>query len=100
MDQTVTLAGGVVPESSVHVPLTAESYRRVHGVSGDQTCAVPIGAVEPLTVSMGTSSTTTTIENAVTDADISGAVALGTTVEDSTTVTGSPGEIGRASCRE
>src|SRR5579863_5949115 len=39
---------------------------------------------------MGTSSTATTIENFTTDADITAAVALGTTVNDSATVTGSP----------
>src|SRR5207302_6639583 len=48
------------------------------------------GAVEPLTVSMGTSSTATTIENYTTDAGISGAVPLGTSVDDSSTVTGTP----------
>jgi len=74
----------------VHGPLTAGSYSFIAIYSGDSNYAGSTGAVEPLTVSQGTSSTATTIENAATDADISAAVPLGTKVEDSTTVTGSP----------
>src|SRR5207245_2045189 len=89
-DETVTLSGGVVPESSAHGPLVAGSYSFIAVYSGDSNYAGSTGAVEPLTVNMGTSSTATTIENFTSDADISAAVPLGTTVNDSTTVTGSP----------
>jgi len=87
VDETVTLAGGVVPESAAHGPLAAGSYSFIAIYSGDSNYAGSTGAVEPLTVSMGTSSTATTIENFTSDADISAAVPLGTTVNDSTTVT-------------
>src|SRR5207253_600383 len=77
-------------ESSPQGPLMAGSYSYQAVYNADSNYAPSIGAVEPLTVSMGTSSITTTIENNTTDADISGPVALGTTVNDSETVTGSP----------
>jgi hypothetical protein len=88
-DQVVTLAGGVVPDSSAHGPLTAGSYSFIAVYSGDSNYGGSISAVEPLTVSKGSSTTATVIKDASNTA-ITNPVALGTTVHDTATVTTTP----------
>jgi len=56
VDETVTLAGGVVPESAAHVRCGG-SYSFIAIYSGDSNYAGSTRGLEPLTVSMGTSST-------------------------------------------
>ncbi len=83
--QTVTLANGVVPNSSPTGPLAAGADSFIAYYSGND--GTSTGTVEPLTINQGTSSVSTKIYDssggAVTDT-------LGEQVYDTATVTGSP----------
>ena len=50
VDQTVTLSGGAVPNSSVHGPLAAGSYSFITIYSGDSHYSGSTSAVEPLVI--------------------------------------------------
>src|SRR5436309_694662 len=80
----------VPTETSLAYTTLFRSYSLQAIYNGDSNYAGSTGAVEPLTVSMGTTTTATTIEDFGSDADITGPVPLGSTVNDSATVTGSP----------
>jgi uncharacterized repeat protein (TIGR01451 family) len=85
---TVTLSGGVVPNSPATPALPAGSYQFQANYNGDSNYASSISAVEPLTISPGSSSTQTVILDAATNQAPSGV--LGESVYDTATVTGSP----------
>ena len=63
-DQTVTLSGGLVPDSAATAALAAGSYSYIAVYSGDSNYTGSTSAVEPLTVSQGSSSTATAIMDA------------------------------------
>src|SRR5262249_48019197 len=63
---TVTLSGGLVPDSAATPPLPADSYQFQASYNGDSNYQGSTSPVEPLTISPGTSSTATTIKDAVT----------------------------------
>src|SRR5208337_2866506 len=87
-DQTVTLnANGTVPNSATTAALMAGSYSYIGVYSGDSNYTGFTGAVEPLTVSQGTSSVSTAIFDSGGGA-VSGA--LGEKVYDTATVSGTP----------
>jgi hypothetical protein len=88
--QTVTLSGGVVPNSSTVGPLMAGSFSFIGVYSGDSNYTGYVGAVEPLTVNQASSSVSTAVDNAATNQPISGAIPLGSSVYDTATVSGSP----------
>jgi len=88
--QTVTLSSGVVPNSAATVALAAGSYAYIAVYNGDSTYTGGVGPVEPLTISQGSSSVSTAIDNAATGKSICGSQALGTSVYDTATVTGTP----------
>jgi hypothetical protein len=85
---TVTLTGGAVPDSAVTPDLPAGSYQFQASYSGDGNYAGSTSALEPLTINQGSSSTATAILDAATSQPPSGA--LGESVFDTATVTGSP----------
>ncbi len=88
VDQTVTLnANGTVPNSATTAALMAGSYSYIGVYSGDSNYTGSTGAVEPLTINQGSSSTATAIFDS-TGAAVTGA--LGEKVYDTTTVTGTP----------
>ncbi len=87
VDQTVTLTGGVVPNSATTAALTAGSYSYIGVYSGDSNYAPSTGAVEPLTINQATSSVSTAILDS-TGGPVTGA--LGEQVYDTATVTGTP----------
>ena len=68
--------------------LTAGSYAYIGVYSGDGNYTGSVGAVEPLTVSQGSSSVGTAIDNAATGAPTSGNQPLGTAVYDTASITG------------
>jgi hypothetical protein len=83
---SVTLnADGTVPDSAVHGPLAAGSYSYVAVYSGDKNYAGATSPAEPLTINKGTSTTATVILAA---AGGPPAGALGESVFDTATVTG------------
>jgi uncharacterized repeat protein (TIGR01451 family) len=86
--ETVTLSGGVVPNSRATPPLPAGSYQFQASYSGDNNYASAVSAVEPLTISQGKSTTATNILDAGNNQPPSGV--LGESVYDTATVTGSP----------
>jgi hypothetical protein len=88
---TVTLSGGLVPDSLATPPLPAGSYQFRASYNGDSTYTGSTSPPEPLTISQGTSSTATTIKEAVTGGPPTGTV--GETVFDTATVAGSPAGI-------
>jgi hypothetical protein len=93
VDQVVTLAAnGTIPNSSNHGPLKPGSYSFIAIYSGDNNYSGSTGAVEPLTINQGTSSTATAIFNAGTNTAIPSPfqVPAGTTVYDTTTLTTVP----------
>jgi hypothetical protein len=84
---TVTLnASGVAHPSTSQGPLAAGSYSFRASYRGDRNYNASTSPCEPLTVTKANSSTATTIHNATHSAVTS--VALGTTVHDSATVSG------------
>ncbi len=86
--QTVTLTGtGAVPNSTTTTALSAGSYSYIAVYSGDTNYKGSVGTVEPLTVNQGSSSVSTTIHDSG-GGTVTGA--LGETVYDTATVTGSP----------
>ena len=87
--QTVTLnADGTVPDSAVQGPLAAGAYSFIAVYSGDSNYTGSTSAVEPLTISQGSTTTATAILDAATRQAPSGV--LGESVFDTATVTGSP----------
>ena len=84
----MTLSDGTVPDSAATAALAAGSYSYIAVYSGDSNYAGSTSAVEPLTVSQGSSSTATAIKDATGgDGD---PVPLGESVHDTATVTGTP----------
>src|SRR5437879_7593514 len=77
----------MVPNSATTAPLMAGSYSYIAVYSGDSNYSGSTGAVEPLTISQGKSSTATTILDS-TGGPVTGA--LGEQVYDTATVTGTP----------
>jgi hypothetical protein len=91
-DQTVTLnSDGSVPDSANSAALAAGSYSYVAIYSGDNNYAPFTSDVEPLTVAGAASSVATTIYSAATNAPISGTQPPGTSVYDTSIVTGDSG---------
>ncbi len=87
--QTVTLnADGTVPDSAVHGPLAAGTYSIIAVYSGDSNYRGSTSAVEPLTISQGSTTTATAILDAATSQPPSGV--LGESVFDTARVTGNP----------
>ena len=82
--------GGTVPNSDTRGPLAAGSYSFQAVYSGDANFPGSTSACEPLTVSEGTDLMATVIHNAVTDAPVTGALPLGSSVFDTATVTPTP----------
>src|SRR5262249_283161 len=64
VDQTVTLSGGTVPNSADTAALAAGAYSYVAVYSGDSHNNPATGAVEPLTINKGNTSTATVIKDA------------------------------------
>jgi hypothetical protein len=85
--QTVTLSGGLVPNSATTAPLMAGAYSFIGVYSGDNNYNGSVGAVEPLTINQASSSVSTAIFDSG-----GGAVtgALGEKVYDTATVSGAP----------
>ncbi len=89
------LVGGVPPNSNIEGPLGAGSYSfRAVFTSGDSNFGGSTSPCEPLTVNPGTSSTATVIKNAVGGATVSGALPLGSSVFDTSTVNPLPAGTG------
>jgi hypothetical protein len=87
--ETVTLnADGSVPNSDTTPQLPAGSYQFQAKYSGDSNYIGSTSSVEPLTIAKANSSTATVIEDGVTSGTPTNA--LGETVFDTATVTGSP----------
>ncbi len=85
--QTVTLSGGIVPNSATTGVLTAGGYAYIAVYSGDSNYNGATGPVEPLTIGKLNSSVSTTIK------DVSGGSctsSLGEKVYDTATVSGAP----------
>jgi hypothetical protein len=85
---TVALSGGLVPNSLATPALPAGSYQFQARYSGDSNYTDATSAPEPLQVGPGSSNTDTTILDAVTNLAPDGA--LGESVYDTATVSGSP----------
>ncbi len=83
--ETVTLSGGLVPNSSLSAALTAGSYSYIGYYSGDSNFNGFAGAVEPLSIGKGTASESTTIYDS-SSGPVTGA--YGEQVYDTATVTG------------
>ena len=85
------LVAGVPPNSATQGPLAAGSYSfRAVFTSGDSNFGGSTSSCEPFTVNAGTSSTATVIKNAVGGATVTGALPLGSSVFDTSTVTPTP----------
>ena len=89
--QTVTLAGGVVPNSDTQGPLAAGSYSFQAVYSGDANYAASTSTCEPFKVGTGTSQTATTVFDAATNAAWAGTETAGARAYDTATVTASAG---------
>ena len=84
------LASGVPPNSDTQGPLAAGSYSfRAVFTSGDANFTGSTSACEPLTINAGTTATATVIENAA-GTIVTGALPLGSSVVDTSTVTPTP----------
>ena len=68
--QTVTLSGGLVPNSAATASLTAGSYSFIGVYSGDSNYPGYTTAVEPLTINQGASSVSTAIFDAPTGSNV------------------------------
>jgi hypothetical protein len=90
--QSVSVTGASVPPSSNEGPLAAGSYSFSAAYSGDASNLPATSPCENLTVSMGTSSTSTTLRNASGGATIAvgSSLPLNTSVYDTSAVTPSP----------
>ncbi|HEV2413962.1 MAG TPA: hypothetical protein VGX27_04085, partial [Candidatus Dormibacteraeota bacterium] len=89
---TVTLtATAAVPNSNTEGPLAAGSYSFQATYSGDSNYSGSTGACEPFSVAKGTSSTSTAVFDAATNAAWSGTEATGASAYDTATVTTSNG---------
>ena len=88
---TVTLAGGLVPDSAPTAPLGAGpySYRAVY--SGDDNYSPAVMACEPFTVDPAQPNASTTVFDGSTHAAWSGTEVTGATAYDTSTVTGVEG---------
>ena len=85
------LVGGVPPNSNTEGPLAAGSYSfRAVFTPGDTNFTGSTSACEPLTVSAGTTATATVIKNAAGGTTVTGALPLGSSVFDTSTVTPTP----------
>ncbi len=87
--QTVTLSGGIVPNSTATGALTAGGYAYIGVYSGDSNYASSVGAVEPLTVNQASPSISTSPDPT--------SVTLGTTaptLTDSATLSSGYSETG------
>ncbi len=78
---------GTVPDSALHGPLAAGSFSFVAVYSGDSNYAGSTSPVEPLVVQQGTTSSSTVIVNS-NQQPVTAPVPLGTTVQDTATVSG------------
>ncbi len=83
-DQTVAMAGGLVPNSGSHGPLAAGSYSFKADYSGDSNYNPSTSACEPFSVSKADTTITTTLVGAT----LGGNVPLGSLVGDSASVGG------------
>src|SRR5262249_18146909 len=86
--QTVTLSGGLVPNSNVTGALIAGGYSYIAVYSGDANYAGSTGAIEPLTINKANTITATIIKDAVTNGAPTGTI--GESVYDTATVSGTP----------
>ena len=85
---TVALAGGVAHPSTAFGPLATGSYSFRATYNGDTNYTASTGLCEPLTVTKADTSTATTIHNVLDHTVGVTSVPLGSTVDDSATVTG------------
>ena len=85
---TVTLSGGLAPNSLATPPLPAGSYQFQAAYSGDANYTDATSAVEPLNMGPGSSNTATVILDALTHQAPTST--LGEAVLDTATVSGSP----------
>jgi hypothetical protein len=91
--QTVTPAGGLVPNSASTGPLGAGSYSFQATYSGDDHYLGSTSPCEPFTVSKGTSSTATVVHDAATKAPWTNTETTGASAFDTATVTGVAGVV-------
>jgi uncharacterized repeat protein (TIGR01451 family) len=91
--EQVTLSGGDVPHSSATDPLQAGDYSYQATYSGDGNYTGSTGDCEPFSVAKGTSSTTTTVFDAATNAAWTGTESTGASAYDTSTVSTSDGFI-------
>ena len=89
--QTVTLAGGIVPNSSSQGPLAAGSYSFVATYNGDSNYPSLSSGCETFTVKKAAPATTTIVFDAATNAAWTGGEATGAAAYDTSTVSGVSG---------
>ena len=89
---TVTLAGGLVPNSSTHGPLGTGSYSFQATYNGDANYgASSPSTCEPFSVGLAAAATTTSVFDAGNNAPWAGTETAGASAYDTATVTGVPG---------
>ena len=84
ISDTVTLVGGVIPDSSVSSPLGAGNYSYELTYNGDNNYAASSGPCEPFSVNQGTPGVTTTVLDSGGN-PVTATLALGSQVSDSAT---------------
>ena len=89
--QTVTLAGGFVPNSSSQGPLAAGTYSFDATYNGDSNYNAGTNSCEPFTVGPTGSTTSTTVYDASTNGPWSGTEVTGASAYDTSTVIGVSG---------
>ncbi|MGP8161130.1 MAG: hypothetical protein ACLQGJ_07900, partial [Candidatus Dormibacteria bacterium] len=83
---TVTLSGGLVPNSSTEGPLGVSSYSFEASYSGDSNYAAATGSCEPLSVGKAVAVVTTWVKDASDGATWTGSEATGASAYDTATV--------------